>query len=271
VLQITIAIDPTLVSLGPLTLRWSGLMIAIGITIGLIVASRETRRRGLSDEVTFACAFWSGVGAVVGARFFHVVDRLDFYLQNPDLILGLQPGGMAVWGGLVGGIAAGSIYVRWRRLPFGVMADTAAPAILVGLIVGRTGSIVNGDAHGLPTSLPWGLIYLHPDTLVPFLGTPTEPYPIYEMIWNGLLLGALWRFRGHLSHPGATFLTFISGYAVGIFVLTFVRQERIWLLGLQGAQIIAVIAIALSLLALLRLVNRDREYHERTNRSFGTR
>lgn len=255
-----IEIDPVLLNLGPFTIRWSGLMIAVGIVAGLAIAIRETRRRRLPEDATFACAFWGIFAGIIGARLLHVVDRLDFYLQNPELIIGLQPGGLAVWGGIIGGVATGAMYAQRRRLPLGAMADIFAPAILVGLIIGRVGSIVSGDALGVLTSLPWGFVYVHPDALAPRLGEPTEPYPLYEMLWNGLLLGVIWRLRRRITPPGMIFLTFIIGYAVGRFFLTFLRQEQVWFLGLQEGQIVAIIVAVGLTPTLLRLIRRDRNY-----------
>jgi phosphatidylglycerol---prolipoprotein diacylglyceryl transferase len=253
-----IATDPILMALGPFTISWAGLMITFGVGVGLIVAIREARRRNLADDVTAACAFWGGIGGILGARLLHVINRLDFYLQNPDLILGLQPGGLTIWGGIIGGFATGAVYARRRGLSLKSMADVFAPAILSGLIIGRIGSIINGEAFGVSSSMPWAFVYLHPNSLVPRLGVPTEPYPLYEMVWNGVLFGILWRLRRQSRPAGTTFLTFMIGYAVGRFFLTFARQEQVWFLGLQGAQVIAVVAITLSMIGLFEMSRRGR-------------
>lgn len=256
--QVFIAIDPVIVSVGALTLRWYGLMIALGIAAGIFVALREARRRGFDEDATYSCALWGVVGAVVGARLFHIVDRIDFYVQNPGLILAIQQGGLAIWGGVFGGLAAGALYCWRRRLSVPVMADIAAPALLVGLIIGRLGSIINGDSFGTVTDLPWALIYIHHDTLVPDLGEPTHPYPVYEIIWNTVILGYIWRERVLQRVAGSLFLTFLVAYSVGRFVLTFVRDEQVWILSLQEAHVIALVTLAIATPALLRLRQRER-------------
>src|SRR5262249_27491597 len=135
------AIDPVLVQLGPVTIRWYGLMIAIAIALGIYVALREARRKGISEDQTYNSAMWGVMGAVVGARLFHVVDRIDFYLENPASILAIQQGGLAIWGGVAGGIAAGALYCRMAGLPVARVADVAAPGLLLGQIVGRLGCL----------------------------------------------------------------------------------------------------------------------------------
>jgi phosphatidylglycerol:prolipoprotein diacylglycerol transferase len=248
------AIDPVLVQVGPVVVRWYGLMIATGIALGIFVALREARRLGISEDATYSCSLWGVVGAIVGARLFHVIDRADFYLQNPSSILAIQQGGLAIWGGVAGGIAAGALYCRIAGLPVARVADMAAPAMLLGQIVGRLGCLVNGDAFGGPTTLPWSIMYVHPDALMPDLGEPTHPYPLYEIAWNVVLLGVTWRMRRAGYRDGAVFLTFLVGYSLGRVLLTFVRQETLIAFGLQQAQLIGLAAILVALPFLPRLL-----------------
>jgi phosphatidylglycerol:prolipoprotein diacylglycerol transferase len=136
------------------------------------------------------------------------------------------------------------------------VADVAALSMLAGQMIGRVGCIVNGCAYGIPTSLPWGFIYVKPGAMIPaeLMGMPTHPYPVYEMLWNGALLIGLWLWRKRAKPDGVIFATYVGLYALGRFVLTFVRNEREVLLGLQQAQVIALGAMAgaVSLMVYLR-------------------
>jgi phosphatidylglycerol:prolipoprotein diacylglycerol transferase len=249
---IVVAVDPVLLNLGDLSVRWYGLMIAVGIVLGVALALREARRLGVSEDATYSCALWGTLGALIGARLFHVLDRVDFYLQNPAAVLALQQGGLAIWGAVVGGVAAGSLYCRFAGLSVATMADLAAPALLLGQIVGRIGSLVNGDAYGGSFDAPWSLVYVHEAALIPDLGEPTHPYPLYEMLWNVLVLALLWRIRTRAHPAGTTFFVYLLLYALGRFLLGFVRQEALVLFGLQQAQLIALIVIAIALPVLAR-------------------
>jgi phosphatidylglycerol---prolipoprotein diacylglyceryl transferase len=248
---IVMAIDPVLLQIGPVTIRWYGLMIACGIAMGIYIALREARRRGIGEEQTYNCAMWGVMGAIVGARLVHVVDRIDFYLQNPASILAIQQGGLAIWGGVLGGIGAGALYCRLAGLPVARVADVAAPAMLLGQIVGRLGCLINGDAYGAPVDLPWSIMYVHQDALIPDLGEYTHPYPLYEIAWNVILLGFLWRMRRGSQADGVLFLAYLILYSLGRVLLTFVRQETVVALGLQQAQLLGLIVIALAAPLLL--------------------
>lgn len=239
--SIVVAVDPVIFRYSSIAIRWYGVAIAVGIALGIWVALREARRLGLDEDAVYNTALWGVVGGLLGARLFHVLDRIDFYIQNPATVLSIQQGGLAVWGGVIGGVAAGALYCRWAKLPLARVADVAAPGLLIGQIVGRVGSIVNGDAYGAPADLPWSFIYVHPDALIPDLGEPTHPYPLYEIAWNLAVLGIIWRLRRQERPDGTVFLVYLLLYSLGRFLLTFVRQETILLFGLQQAQLLAVV------------------------------
>ncbi|HEY3080429.1 MAG TPA: prolipoprotein diacylglyceryl transferase [Chloroflexota bacterium] len=254
--DLVVGIDPVLLAIGPFTLRWYGLMIAVGIALGVLVALREARRLGVSEDAVYSVALWGTVGGLVGARLFHVIDRIDFYIQNPGAVLAMQQGGLAVWGAVVGGVAAGALYCRLAGLPIARTADLAAPALLLGQTVGRLGNLINGDAYGGWFDAPWSLIYVHQDALIPDLGEPTHPYPLYEMLWNAVALGLIWRLRRQPHPDGTVFLVYLMLYALGRFTLGFVRQETVLLFGLQQAQLVALCLIALGLPLLWRRIAR---------------
>jgi phosphatidylglycerol:prolipoprotein diacylglycerol transferase len=193
------------------------------------------------------------VGGLVGARLFHVVDRWDLYAADPLSALSVWQGGLAVYGGLIGGVLAGLAYAVRHGLPAWRLADAAAPGMILGQALGRLACIPNGDAYGAPAHVPWAFIYTHPGAMVPreLLGVPTHPYPAYELLFDAALFALLWRLRGVFKTDGALFLIYAALYAVGRFLLTFSRMERVWLWGLQEAQVIALLALGAALPLLL--------------------
>jgi phosphatidylglycerol:prolipoprotein diacylglycerol transferase len=263
---IVINIDPVILRLGGFELSWYGVVIAIAILAALLIAAREGPKRGISSRDILSGALWIILAGLVGAKLFHVIDNFGYYTSNPSQIL--QPQGLAIWGGLTGGGGAAILYARIKRIPLARAADVVAPALLVALIIGRIACIINGDAYGGVTGLPWGFIYVHPDALIPdhLSGLPTHPYPAYEMLWNLTALLVILKVRGHFRTDGLLFFTFVSLYSVGRFSLTFFRQENEFFGGLQQAQVLALIIFAVSVVMVIYLL-RTKAQLEHKNRS----
>lgn len=257
----TITIDPIIAQIGPLQLGWHGVFSMLALIIGLWIGLGRARQLGLDVDAMVSGMGWVVLGAVIGARLFHVLDHLGYYSQHPLEIVAVWNGGIAVYGGFVGGVLAGVVAARLYGVPIWPALDAAAPAMLVGQAIGRIGCLINGDAWGAPTGCPCGVVYWHEHALLPpdLIGVPTHPYPLYEIGAVLLLLGLLWLARGHLKRPGTTFLLVTVGYGVIRFGLTFVRQEAILAIGLQEAQIIALLtsAIALGIMAVRALRPRS--------------
>jgi phosphatidylglycerol:prolipoprotein diacylglycerol transferase len=245
---ITISIDPVLFRIGPLQLRWYGLFVATAMLAGYALFMHRLRARNLPADQVSASFLWIAAAGFLGARAFHVIDRWGHYTDHPLEIINLQQGGLAIWGGIVCGTAAAVIIYRARGLPLAAVADAAVPALLVGQMIGRLGCIVNGDAYGGVTDLPWGFIYTHPGALLPddLLGVKTHPYPVYEMLWNGASLVILLLLERHSLKKGRLFLAYLALYSTGRLLLSSVRLERFVLGELQQSQAFAIAVLLLS-------------------------
>lgn len=257
---IVININPVIFHVGNFELRWYSLAVLLAIVAAVVIAAYVGKKKGIATEEISSLALWVVISGIIGARLVHVLDRWEYYAGNPLQILQFQQGGLAIWGGLAGGGIALFVYARIKHIPLGRLADAVAPAMLVAHIIGRFGCIINGDAYGSVTGLPWGFIYTHPNAMIPpsLFGLPTHPYPVYEIIWDAIALLIIWRLDRHFKKDGLTFLSYLALYSMGRAILTFFRLESITLLGLQQAQVIAMLVMVASVLAIVLLSARRR-------------
>lgn len=255
---IAIDIDPVILQLGHFSLRWYGVATAVAMIVGFALVTHEAKRKGIPEDALRSMALWVIAAGVVGARLLHVIDNWGYYLANPWAVLAVQEGGLAIFGAILGGSAAGIFYARRRGLPLGRVADAAAPAAVLGQAIGRIACIINGDAVGAPTNLPWGFVYTNPGTLAPSLGQAYQPTQAYEMVWDLLVFGVLWWARDRLKVDGLLFLAYLMLYSVGKFVISFWRLEPIFLFGLREAQVVALGIIAFTIILAANLLSRAR-------------
>lgn len=254
---IVIDIDPIIFSGGPITLRWYGLIISLALVVGVALAVREAGRRGIVEDDVMYVVLWAVPFALVGARLFHVIDAWRYYANYPLQILAVQEGGLAIYGGLVGGLAGGLVAVHRRGLPLWRLLDVAAPSMILGQAIGRIGCFINGDHQGPPTSLPWATSYVYPGNLAPD-SQPRHPAQLYEMLYDLALLGLLLLLRRRLRREGLLFTMYVALYAFGRFWISALREDAPFLMGLKEAQVISVAAFLLAIPLALYLRRRGQ-------------
>jgi len=215
-------IDPVLIHIGPLAIRWYGLMYLLGFlaAYGLIRRLARLRELPLDRDGAADLLFQGAIGVVVGGRLGYVLFyNPGWYLEHPLEVFAIWQGGMSFHGGLLGVVAAAVFFCRRRHLPLLLTGDILVTSATVGLGLGRLGNFINGELWGRPTDLPWGMVFPGAGPL------PRHPSQLYQAFLEGVLLLALllWLHRRRVA-PGVPFFVFFFGYGVCRFVVEFARQ-----------------------------------------------
>ncbi len=221
-------------------------MYAIGILCGLYIIRREVRRKQLplSDDDVINFVMLSVVGGIIGARLYYVGLSWSNYAHNLWEILKVWHGGLAIHGGIIGGTLAGWWFVRKHQVSFWKMADIAAPPSILGQTFGRFGNFMNGDAHGLPTTMPWGIVF-PPGSIAgdQFPGIPLHPAMLYEMVINFGIFLLLWQIRTRPWKDGFLFCLYLILYSIGRFFVSFFRADNLMLGPLSMPHVISIVII----------------------------
>ena len=242
--MIVFGLDPIIFSFGHIHIEWYGVFIALGIGVALWLTVCEAKRRGIIPDVIYDGAVWVIGAGVVGARLFHVLDNWPTYAANPTAIFGTA--GLAIYGALIGGLIALIVYARAKRQQLGRLLDATAPAIPLAQAIARIGCFINGDNYGVPTnpSLPWSVVWTSPNAMVPDHTVAYQPAQLYEMVWDLIVFGIVWKLRGQVKSEGVLFLIYAIAYSFGRFFISFVREDNLYFGTLRQAQLIALAAIA---------------------------
>ncbi len=257
--MINISINPILFTLGPFSLSWHSLFMTVAIVVGVWLPARLAAKAGLSRDVLLSLAFWGVPGGIIGARLVHVIDYWSLYMANPGAILAFWKGGLAIWGGILGGTLTAVVFTKIRNLPLGRYFDLAALGLILAQAIGRIGDIINGEHISTTTGLPWGVVYTHPNS--PGFGLPpVHPAVAYELLMDLVIFGILWKLRGRIRPDGSLFLLYLSLYSFGRFFLSFLRLDSNTIfLSLSQPQWISlvVLAVAIPLLIFRKLSRQD--------------
>ncbi len=248
----TINIDPAIFHLGPLSVSWHGLLMVVGIITAVLLSARLVSRAGLSVDQLYNLALWCVPGGIIGARLIHVIDYWDFYIANPGRILAIHLGGLALWGGILGGILVALIYARVKKLKIAGYADRIAPGIILAQAIGRIGDVINGEHFSISAGSPWGVIYTHPDS--PAFGLPPAHLAVgYELVMDLVIFGVLLRLLGRIKPDGTLFLLYLASYSVGRFLLSFLRLDsNTVLLGLNQPQWLSIMVLIVVIVLFFR-------------------
>ncbi|MFQ5693547.1 MAG: prolipoprotein diacylglyceryl transferase [Nitrospinota bacterium] len=238
---------PVLFQFGPIMIRFYGLMYVIALLVGVVLVRKEADRLGLGlskDDVANYCLYGL-VAGILGGRIYYVIFNWSFYGQNPGEIVKIWRGGLAIHGGIIAGFLYSLWYARKRGVPFWRLGDAVAPALVLGQAFGRFGNFMNGDAHGVPTTAPWGIVF--PETSIAgreFPGTPLHPTMLYELLFNLAWFGILWKLGKRPHKDGFVFASYLVLYSAGRFVVSTFRADSLMLGGFRAAHVISLLLIA---------------------------
>ena len=221
-------------------------MVALAIlSIVLWLLWRVKRGAKLSNDTVLVAALVGIPSGVVVSKLLHVIDMWDYYIQNPGLIV--SAGGLTAYGAILGAALGIWIYSRFSNLNFGYFADLVAPAVVLAqAVIGRIGCTINGCCYGLETSLPWGVVYTHPDSLAP-LGVAIHPTQVYEIIFGLVVFVVLIKLRERFKPEGSLFLIYLTLYALWRVGMDFLRPGTPFLFGLHQARIISIIVLLITI------------------------
>jgi len=217
--------DPVAIYLGPLSIRWYGLMYLLGFALFILLGRYHIKRNpqaAFNNAILDDLLFYGMLGVILGGRLGHVLFyQFSHYLQQPLEILAVWKGGMSFHGGLLGVITAMAIMAHKYKLQWLVVTDFIAPLVPLGLGAGRIGNFINAELWGRPTDVSWGMVFPNVDTL------PRHPSQLYEFALEGVVFFVLlWIYSAKPKPVGAVSGMFLIGYGIFRSVAEFFREPE---------------------------------------------
>jgi phosphatidylglycerol---prolipoprotein diacylglyceryl transferase len=241
--------NPVAFEIFGLSIRWYGIILSTGIMVAIFLATREAKRLGKNPEYIIDLSLWCIPAAIIGARLYYVLLEWDYYNGDIMRMINTREGGLAIHGGLIGAILTGYIFTKIKKISFWETADIVAPSIVIGQAIGRWGNFANGEAHGGPTSLPWGILVD---------GIRVHPTFLYESLWNLGVFAILILHRKKKKVDGEIFLLYGILYSVGRFWIEGLRTDSLMFFGMRAAQLISLAIIVVFSATFYYIRNREK-------------
>lgn len=243
--------NPIAFEIGPIVVHWYGILIACAFLIGVWGTLREAKLEGINEDHFLNLVIAVIVCAIIGARAYYVIFEWDYYSAHPAEIIATWHGGLAIHGGVIGGIIAACVCAKRYRLRIWQLLDIIAPYLILGQAIGRWGNFFNQEAYGYavdPNVIPWAM-YID--------GAWRHPTFLYESIWDifGFFLLILASRSPKLKEGHIALLYFIY-YSAGRFVIEGFRTDSLMLGPLRVAQVVCIVAIVASV--IIAIVRRNK-------------
>ena len=236
-------ISSTGLSIGGLSVRWYGVAIALGIMLAVALAMRRERHYGLPRDTALDLALCGMPAAILGARLYYVIFSWDAYRGDPVRALYIWEGGLAIYGGILGGLLAGLAYARRRHLRFLTLCDLAAPCFALGQAIGRWGNFFNQEAYGIAATHAWQMRF----PVSVWIGADGQWHLatfFYESAWCLLIVVFLLACerRARFRRPGDAFFTYGLLYGLERAVVEGLRTDSLWLGPVRVSQALSLAA-----------------------------
>ena len=261
-------VDPVLFSAGPITVRWYGLMFAIGFLLGYEIVSRMFKHEGAPEKWLPILLIFVVVATIVGSRLGHVFFyEWDYYSAHPMEIIKVWEGGLASHGGTIGIILAIILYSIFvtKRSPLWTFDRLVIPIALVGGLI-RLGNLMNSEIYGYATDLPWGFLFVRSrEWHQLYEGLPVHPTQIYEALcYFGLFALLMWMYwkKNAEERPGLIFGVFFIGIFLPRFLIEFIKNDQVAFeadMTLNMGQLLSIPFIVIGVLLIIYAMVRPRQ------------
>jgi phosphatidylglycerol:prolipoprotein diacylglycerol transferase len=238
-------LDPVVLTIGPITIKWYGVIIATAFLLGIGLAYRRAGKQGYDPDHLINMITLIIPMSIIGARLYYVIFEWKAYRHAPLDILALWHGGLAIHGGLLGGVLAGLWYIKRHRLPVWQTADIMAPSIILGQAIGRWGNFFNQEAHGGPVSssfISHFPVFIQNQMLIS--GVYYHPTFLYESIWDFTVFGILMYKWKNRNFTGEIALLYLLLYSLARFFIEGLRTDSLMLGHVRVAQLVSALLFA---------------------------
>ena len=244
-LGLEFTVNPNAFSIFGRDIKWYAIIILTGMVLAVLFAIWEGKRTGVVADTILDIVLICIPTAIICARVYYVICEWGYYGRHPEEIIQIWNGGLAIYGGIIGGCTAAWIYCRIKKVVMGELFDLGGFGFLIGQTLGRWGNFMNAEAYGYETDLPWRMY-------ISDINMAVHPTFLYESLWNLIGFVLLFFYRKHKKFSGEIFLLYVVWYGLGRAWIEGLRADSLYIAGtdIRVSQLLAVVAVITGIAAI---------------------
>lgn len=254
-----------------INIYWYGIIIAAAFMTAIILAMRSSEKFGINQEDLIDLILLAAPAGIIGARLYYVIFSWESYKDDLTEIFKIWHGGLAIYGGIIAGIATAYFFARAKKIKPLQLLDFGVPYIAIAQAIGRWGNFVNQEAFGTNTTLPWGMtsetvrntlymLQMEGKNVNPDL--PVHPTFLYESLWNVAVFAFLIWYRKRKRANGEVVCLYIILYSIGRFFIEGLRTDSLMLGNLRISQVLAAVLVIVFSVLLFRAIRKSADMGE---------
>lgn len=237
-------------------IAWYGVIIGVGILSGIALASHRAKREGLGTEIIYDFILMALPIAIICARGYYVIFEWENYIGSPAKIFAIREGGLAIYGGVLGGLLTAVLFCRKRHFPLLRFLDLIIPSLVLGQAVGRWGNFMNQEAFGNIVTDPQKQFFPYA-VFIEKAGEWHQATFFYESIWNLCLLALMLVVNRKYENQGILLCLYLVGYGTGRFLIEGLRTDSLYLApGLRVSQVLSLVLVTAGIMLWLFKVRK---------------
>lgn len=243
---------------------WYGIIIALGVLVGIYLATRYAKKLGYDEELIIDFCLWAIPISIIGARLYYVVFSWEYYSKNPGDMVKIWEGGLAIFGAVIGGVISAIIFAKRRKIDFWELCDIVSPSLILGQALGRWGNFFNQEAYGYAIKNPaWK--WFPAAVFIEATGQWHMATFFYESAWNFLVFFYLLSYKKKRKEKGEIFLLYLILYSAGRVVIEGLRTDSLYWGAFRVSQLLSGVLI---IVGIILFVMRRKKADSRPEQVF---
>ncbi|MBE6588415.1 MAG: prolipoprotein diacylglyceryl transferase [Ruminococcaceae bacterium] len=262
-----IVVDPIAFTVFGVSVTWYGLLITCGMVLAFFYCLHRAKQEGIKSDDVIDLAIVTVILSILGARLYYVVFAFEEFIATGGTplqnfwntflaVINIRNGGLAIYGGIIGGFFAGLIISKVKKIRFPILLDVLVGGVMIGQIIGRWGNFINGEAYGYECKLPWRMGIEKCAIGTSFWSEMIEVHPtfFYESLWNLIGFVILCIFYKKKKFNGQVFAFYMLWYGAGRAVIEGFRSDSLWLFGEGTVRVSQALGIGTAIVGIIILV-----------------